>query len=73
MLKLPKDLFIEVSAKTGHNLDQLFKLACEELLETNNFETSAFQPQNIPREKKKEENFLKEKERPIKKDPQVGS
>ena len=34
-LKLPDNLFFEVSAKTGDNLEKLFKEACEELLKNN--------------------------------------
>ena len=60
-MKLQKDLFIEVSAKTGDNLEKLFNWTCEELLNANAFEVSGFQSQALKPSKKKEDNFLKEK------------
>lgn len=50
-LKLAEGKFMEVSAKTGDNLETLFRSACEEMLKSNDCEStvSRLNPNSIPK------------------------
>ena len=69
-MKINNDFLVEVSAKTGNNLEDVFRDACEELLKNTECETTSANLHFNSRERheKKHSALIKEKEKPVKKE-----